>query len=299
MRHGLAVFAAAAAAALAWQPSAALAAITVVDDFDRIVTLRAPAERIISLAPHITENLFFVGAGAHVVAVVAPGKYPPGALNLPIVGNHAQVNLEAVVALAPDLVVAWETAGNRTALRKIAQLGYPLYYSEPRDFAAIIDNIQDMARLSGRGDRMAAKITRLRDELTAVRARFQDKTPLTAFYQVWGEPLITINGEHLLSQALEFCGARNVFAHLPIIAPRVGIEAVLQANPDLIITSKTGGEAQLARWRKWTSMSAIRRDGVVLVDGAVMHRHTARMIFGIRGLCEAIDQVRRGTLARD
>ena len=282
-------------AALPWAQNAR-AQLTVTDDFGRTVTLASPAERIISLAPHNTENLFSAGAGGKVVGVDERSDYPFEARRIPSVGSHAQVNLEAVIALAPDLVVAWETGHNRETLKKIARLGFPIYYSEPRAFEDIIENIEELALLAGSGARITPKPARLRKELAQVRARFGAKSTQTVFYQVWSEPLMTLNGDHFITRALKRCGARNLFADLPIIAPRVSVEAVVQANPDIIITGRIDGQPpDMSMWKKWRSINAVAHNGFVFVDSDVMHRHTARMILGIRDLCEEIDRVRRAS----
>ena len=280
--------------------SFASAQISVIDDFNRTVTLPTPAKRILSLGPHITENLFSAGAGAQVAGVVEHSDYPPQAQRIASVGDgYTQINLEAVIALAPDLVVAWQTAGNKESIQKMVELGMPVYYSEPRTFEDIIENIEELALLAGSRTRMGSLAAKLRTELAQVRARFGEKSVLTVFYQIWHEPLITLNGEHYLSRALELCGARNVFADLSIIAPRVSVEAVLQANPDIIIAAagddnNRTSRSQMSMWKKWKSLAASAKDGFLFIDGNVMHRHTARMILGIRGLCEQIDRVRRG-----
>lgn len=276
------------------QPLHAAAPITVVDDFARRVTLDAPAERIISLSPHNTENLFAAGAGDKIVGVGEYSDYPPAALAIPSVGSHAQVNLEAVIALAPDLIVAWQTGGNREALKKIEQLNYPVYYSEPRSFEDIIENIEELALLAGSTSRIHPPAADLRQELAAVGTRFGTKSIQRVFYQVWSDPLITLNGEHFISRVLELCGAENAFADLAIIAPRISIESVIHANPDIIITGRVGDlPPDLTMWKKWQSITAVKRGNFIAVDSGVMHRHTARMIMGIRTLCEEIDRVRQ------
>lgn len=277
----------------------ATAQITVTDDLDRVVTLPTPAMRILSLGPHITENLFSAGAGDKVVGVVEHSDYPPQAQRIESVGGgYAQINLEAVIALAPDLVVAWKTAGNAESVQKIVDLGFAVYYSEPRGFEGVIENIEELALLAGSRSRINPPPARLREELARVRARFGAKSTQTVFYQIWRDPLITLNGEHYISRVLELCGARNVFAGLPIIAPRVSVEAVIQANPDIIIAGRgVGWTPDMSMWKKWHTLSAVRRGGFIFIDGSVMHRHTARMIMGIRGLCEEIDRVRRASQA--
>ena len=173
------------------------------------------------------------------------------------------------------------------------KLGFTVYYSEPRGFEGIIENIEELALLAGSSERINPPPARLREELVQVGTRFSAKSTQTVFYQIWRNPLITLNGEHYISRVLELCGARNVFAGLPVIAPRVSVEAVVQANPDIIIAGRADGRTpDMSLWKKW-NMSAVRRDGFIFIDGSVMHRPTARMIMGIRGLCEKIDRVRR------
>ena len=279
-----------------WFASQADAQITVTDDFNRTLSLSAPAERILSLGPHITENLFSAGAGDKVAGVVEYSDYPPEAQKIQSLGGgYGAINLEAVLALSPDLVVAWQTANNRESVEQIAAWGYPVYYSEPRTFEDIIENIEELALLAGSTDRIHPPVAALRAELQQVRAGFGAKPVQTVFYQIWDNPLITLNGDHYLSRVLELCGARNVFADLPIIAPRVSVEAVIRANPDIIIASSVDGRApDMSSWKRWNSLkAAAARDAFLFIDGSVMHRHTARMIMGIRGLCEEIDGVRR------
>lgn len=269
--------------------------ITVTDDFNRTVTLPKPAERILSLAPHITENLFSAAAGDKIIGVAAHSDYPPAARHIASVGSsYARINLEAVIKMAPDLVVAWQTGGNRDTLKKIADLGFPVYYSEPRDFHSIVENIQELALLAGRGKHIAPLVAQLRAELAGLSVSFSRQSQQTVFYQIWGEPLMTLGGTHIISRVLELCGARNAFAHLSLIAPRISVESVVQANPDIIITSQVDGQrTDISRWKKWSSLSAVQHDGFVFVDASAMHRHTARMIMSIRNLCEQIDRVRK------
>ena len=269
--------------------------LRVVDDFGREVALPAPASRIVSLGPHITENLFSAGAGGKIVGVVDHSDYPPQAKKIQSVGGgYSQINLEAVIALAPDLVVAWRTQGNAESIEKIAQLGYAVYYSDPRDFEGVIENIEKLATLAGTADAVSPTPQKLRDELTQLRAQFAESEVQTVFYQIWRAPLMTLNGAHYISRVLELCGARNVFAELPITAPRVSVEAVLDANPDIIIAGRGDGwETDMSKWKKWHGINAVKFDNFISVDGPVMHRPTARMIMGIREVCEGIDRTRR------
>lgn len=285
-----------AAACGLWMATAAVAEIRVVDDFGRDVVLAEPARRILSLAPHTTENLFSAGAGDRVVGVVEYSDYPPAAVALPSVGSAAHFNLEAAIALEPELVVAWRSSSNGEALERLERHGITVYYSEPRTFDGVMQNIRELAMLAGTEDAVDPRLDRAREGIAEARERYADRPVLDVFYQVWSEPLITLNGEHFISRILETCGARNLFADLAIIAPRVSMEAVIEANPDIIVTGlRAGAPPDMSFWRKWTMVKAVKRDRFLYVDSDVMHRHTLRMLLGIPQFCAQLDTARPGT----
>ncbi|MGI9316627.1 MAG: cobalamin-binding protein [bacterium] len=273
--------------------SACAAEIKVVDDFGRTVILPFSASRVISLAPHNTENLFSAGAGDKIVGVVEYSDYPPAARDIPSVGSHVQFNLEAIVALEPDLVVAWRSGNNADALQQIEQFGFPVYYSEPRSFAGIIENIKELAKLTGTEQFQDSDLNSVVMAIEEAREQFNDRRALRVFYQVWTDPLMTLNGDHLISRVLDVCGTMHLFAELPIIAPRISVEAVINANPDVIVTGMVNKQApDMSMWNKWEMISAVRNRHYIFVDSDVMHRHTLRMLKGIPDFCQQLDSVR-------
>ncbi|MYH91967.1 MAG: cobalamin-binding protein [Gammaproteobacteria bacterium] len=279
-----------------WMSGAAFAEIRVVDDFGRDVVLAEPARRILSLAPHITENLFSAGAGDRVVGVVDHSDFPPAANNLPSVGSYVHFNIEGALALAPDLVVAWPSSRNGEILNRLERHGITVYFSEPRTFDGVMENIRELALLAGTEDAVDPRLDPALEKIAEARNRFADRPVLDVFYQIWSEPLITLNGEHFISRILEVCGARNLFADLSIIAPRVSMEAVIEANPDVIITGlRDGMRPDMSFWRRWTMVKAVEQNRFVYVDSDVMHRHTLRMLLGIPGFCSQIDTTRQGS----
>lgn len=283
---------------VAVQGESVRAEISVTDNFGRRVVLAEPAKRILSLAPHTTENLFSAGAGARIIGVAAHSDYPPRAREIPSVGNsYAAINLEAVLALAPDLVVAWETAGNRESLQKIERLGFSVYRSEPRDFARVLGNIEDFAVLAGLDE--PPGLADLRAELRGLRGEFSGKEIQSVFYPISTSPLMSIGGAHVISRALEICGARNAFGDLPFIAPQLSIESLIKVDPDIIVIPQIAAQpARVAYWKKWP-LRAAERDAFVAVDADAMNRPTARMILHLRDLCVQIDEVReRPAVAR-
>ena len=278
-----------------WVSDTAGAEVRVVDDFGRDVVLGEPARRILSLAPHVTENLFTAGAGDRVVGVVDHSDFPPEAEKLPSLGSYVRFNIEAALALAPDLVVAWRSNSNGEMLDHLERHGITVYFSEPRTFDGVVENIRELALLAGTEDAVDPRLDQALGKIAEARDRFSDRPVLDVFYQIWSEPLITLNGEHFISRILEVCGARNLFADLPIIAPRVSLEAVIEANPDVIITGlRDGVRPDMSFWRKWTMVKAVDQDRFVYVDSDVMHRHTLRMLLGVPEFCTQVDAARRG-----
>lgn len=269
------------------------AEVSVIDDAGRAVTLSSPVDRIISLAPHNTENLFSAGAGSKIVGVSEYSDYPPTAKNIPSVGSHIQFNLEAILALEPDLVVAWRSGNTSGTLQQIERFGIPIYYSEPNSFADIVENIQEFAILSGADQWRDSGLETVLHNIEAARAEYASRSPMNVFYQVWTDPLMTLNGEHLISKVLEVCGARHLFAELPIIAPRISVEAVVDANPDVIVTGmKDQQKPDMSMWEKWQTVNAVKNRHYVFVDSDVMHRHTLRMLKAVPEFCRQINIVR-------
>ena len=271
----------------------AWAELRVIDDFGHEVVLAEPARRILSLAPHSTENIYSAGAGDYLVGVVDHSDYPPEAAQLPSVGSYVQFNLEAIVGLAPDLVVAWQGASNIEALERLQSFGMTVYHSEPRTFSGVLENIRDLAILAGTEAEMDPRVESVEAAIQAAAESHQGKPPLDVFYQIWSDPLMTLNGEHSVSRILEVCGARNLFADLDIIAPRISVESVLQANPDVIVTGMVDGvKPDMSRWLKWPMVKAVEKSQFLYVDSDVMHRHTLRMLDAIPGFCAELNAFR-------
>ncbi|MEO0314991.1 MAG: hypothetical protein RI928_1447 [Pseudomonadota bacterium] len=266
------------------------AEISVTDDSGKHITLSAPARRIVSLAPHATELLFVAGAGDKVVGVSSGSDYPSQASQLPPTGNSARLDIERITLLKPDLIVAWTSGNNPRQIAQLRQQGYTVFESEPRRLEDIATTLERLATLTGstQGRDAAADFRR---SLTLLGDRYQGRAPVTVFYQIWPSPLMTLNGQHLVSQALKLCGARNVFSGLPQLAPTVSREAVVSANPDAILVSDESGGFE--RWTHFTSLKAVRQQHIFQVNGKLLNRPTPRMLTAISNLCEQIDTVRK------
>lgn len=274
----------------------AIAQVSVVDDLGNTITFTQPPQRIVSLAPHITEALFAAGAGDRVVGVVEYSDYPEAAKQIASVGSYTRLDFERLLSLKPDLVVAWHS-GNPVAMRaKVASLGLPIYLSEPRNLDDVVSNVERLAILIGTEAQAAAVVKEYREGLSILRANNRNKTPVRVFYQIWNRPLMTVNGQHLISKVIELCGGVNLFAELDTLAPQVSLEAVLLADPQIIVASGMAHERPewLSDWLKWQRLSAVKGEHLVVIHPDIIQRHTLRILQGAEQMCQHLDKVRAG-----
>lgn len=270
------------------------AEIVLTDDSGATVRLAAPARRIVSLAPHITESLFAAGAGDRIVGTVEYSDYPEPARNIRRVGGYSRVDLEAVAALKPDLVIAWQSGNAAAHLDKLRGLGLALYVTQPNRIEDIARSLDHYGRLAGSEASAARAANAFRERLAQLRVRYGNRSPVRVFYQVWRQPLTTVNGQQIISDAIRLCGGDNVFADLAALAPNVSTEAVLAANPEAIVASGMGDERPewLDDWKRWTQITAVARGNLFFVPPALIQRHTPRLLDGTERLCAYLETAR-------
>jgi iron complex transport system substrate-binding protein len=273
-------------AALAAQllvPISGHSAITVRDDDGAEVTVAKPAQRVISLAPHITELLFAAGGGSQVVGVVSYSDFPEEAKKIPQIGSNRELDLERIIALKPDLIVVWRHGSPDRQIEMVRKLGVPIFHSEPQHLEDIADNVAKLGQLMGTDAIAKPTAARLRTQLTDLRTRYAHRSVVRSFYQVWDHPLYTLNGKQIVSDALRLCGGENVFAALAVTAPVVSVEAVLQENPEAIFGTAEKNYGGVNLWKEY---------GMFTVDGQLMNRAGPRMIAGAAQLCEKLELAR-------
>ena len=272
----------------------AQAGVSVVDDSGATVRLAQPAQRIVTLAPHMAETVFAAGAGEKLVGAVEYSDYPAAVRKVRRVGGYSRLDLEIITALKPDLIIAWQSGNAPAHIEKLRALGFPVYVSQPErieDVASEIERIGQLAGSSRVADPLAAK---LRQRLADLRKNYSERSPVRTFYQIWKQPLVTIGGQQIISSVIRLCGGENVFARLETLAPTVTVEAVIAANPEVIIASGMD-EARpewLDDWRRWTSMSAVARDNLYFVPPELIQRHTPRLLEGAEQLCRHLETAR-------
>ena len=245
-------------------------------------------QRIISLTPHLTELLYDIGAGDRIVATDDASDFPPEVAPLPRVANYRSINLEALLAQNPDLVVAWRSAQSRM-LAPVEKLGIPVFYSEPTDFASLATEMRSLGRLLGTLQKADQQADAYLARLDALTQRYGKPKPVSVFYQLWYPPLTSVNDSTWPGRAIKLCGGRNIMADANTPYPQVGLEQVIKANPGLILAGSRD-PAVLAHWRQWSMLDAVKQQRLVLINPDELHRFTPRALNAVEQLCEAIEQ---------
>lgn len=270
-----------------------LAEIHVVDDLGRDLKLQSSAQRIISLAPHLTEVVYAVGGGDQMIATVAWSDFPEEAKSLPVIGSNNKINYEALLSFNPDLVLVWRSGNGESIIQRLDSLGLNVYVNEPRTLDHIPTTLHKIGRLIGREVEATTVAKQFHASLESIQQKYSNVRRVAVYYQIWQSPLITFGGDHLVSDVLRLCGAENIFTDVKPLVPRVGVESVLAADPEVIIVGQyTDIEAAFGLWRQWPRLQAVRKNHLYKVDPYLLHRHTPRIIQGAEQLCEAIDHAR-------
>lgn len=287
--RALLVFAAALCAG-----AGAQAAEAFTDDAGRRVAVAAPAQRIVTLAPHLAELAFAAGAGGAVVGVSSYTDWPPAASALPVVARNGEVDIERLLAVQPDLVLTWTSGVPAREAARIERLGIRVVSVEIRRLEDVALWLRRIGALAGTAATAEAAATAYERELAALAVRYRGRAAVDVFYQVWDRPLTTLSGAHLVSRILDLCGGRNVFADAPTLAPVVSVEAVIAARPEVVLAAAPAAQAErwLWAWRPGTPLAAAGALRLERVDPSLANRMGPRVLEGVREVCAAVDRAR-------
>jgi iron complex transport system substrate-binding protein len=274
--------------------SSAYALVKVIDDEKKEVELLKPAQRIISLAPHITEALYAAGAGEKIVGAVAYSDYPEAAKKIQQVGGYSSIDLEKIISLKPDLVIAWSSGNNLKQIEKLAAFGLKIFMSEPRYPQDIASTIQRFGVLAGTTKVANKSSQEFLQHYQALKKRFSNKNKVKVFYQIWNKPIMTISGNHLISEIIELCGGENTFADINTLTPRISLEAVLASKAEVIISGGMGKARPdwVEEWKPWKQLPAVKNEQLYFIDPALMQRVGPRILQGADILCEILEKAR-------
>ena len=270
------------------------ATIEVIDDNGAKLSLNSVANRIISLSPNTTEILFHIGAGNKIVGADEYSNYPPAANEIIRVNNHAAANYELIISLKPDLVIAWQSGNGEKIIARLRELGLPVFVVETQAMADIPSLYKRLGKLSGQSKQAVQQADIFAEKLQQLHQAFASRAKVRTFYQIWNDPLMTLNGEHILTDIIELCGGVNVFEDSAALVPYVNMESVLAKNPQVIIS---GGANQndlwdLGIWQKWSGLSAVKNKQVYSIPSDLLQRHSDRILQGAELVCQHLEQAR-------
>jgi iron complex transport system substrate-binding protein len=269
-------------------------AVTVVDDAGRRVTLARPAQRVISMSPHVTELLFAAGGGGRIVGAMNFSDYPLAAKKIPLIGSNSQIDMERVVALRPDLLIVWQSGNTARQIEQLRKLGVPVFYSEPRTLDDVATSLTRFGQLLGTEATAQRAAASYRAQVAGLATRYGMQPKVRVFYQVWDKPLYTLSGNHIVSDAIRLCGGENIFSNLKVKAPAVSIEAVLQQDPEAILGDVQHGpdDAGVTIWRPFKTMTAVARGNVFTLRAELLTRASPRITDGVGQLCSRLELAR-------
>lgn len=267
-------------------------ALTVTDDLGVELRFDGPVQRVISLSPHLTELMYSIGAGDRLAGAVRGSDFPAEAAALPEVGDASGLDFERILYLRPDLVLAWRSGNRSVDIARLRSLGMHVLVLEPQRLEDIPRHLRLLAELTHRQER-AQEVTREFDRrLDALKRRYAGRVGLRVLFEIWHQPLFTVNGDHIISDVLRLCSAQNIFAGLPRLAGEVSLEQVLLLDPDAIVVGSEAGDAGVKNWLEFPYLKAVRSGNLFAVSADQITRQTPRTIGAAERLCADLDKAR-------
>jgi iron complex transport system substrate-binding protein len=278
---------------LVWS-NAGAAPVVQRDDLGRTVEIAAPAKRIVALAPFLTELAFSAHAGDRVVGVSEHSDYPHAARRLPQVASAAGISMESLIALKPDLVLAWQDTMRPVDLARLEGFHIPVFVAQARSIFDVTRLVRVVARFADTDTNADAELEIFEAKLASALKSSQGQPRLRVFLEVWHQPLTTIAGAHWMNDALEICGARNLLKGLDGVAPIVSWETLYALDPPIVIGAGSARDAASfrAQWRDREALDAVKSGRLVFVEADLIQRPTLRLADGVLQLCEGLRKVR-------
>jgi vitamin B12 transport system substrate-binding protein len=254
----------------------------------------AKEQRIVALAPDIVEMLFELGAGEQIVGTVEYADYPQAALEIPRVGGYHGIQVEKILALKPDIVIVWQSGNKASDIAQLKKMGLDIIYSQAKNLDEVGPELLKLGVAIGLEEQAERVASGYNQRLGKLRNQYANKTPIKIFYQLWPDPMRTINKTTLINQLIEVCQGSNVFAQSSAAYPQIGIENVIVAQPEIIILpdEKSDIEQSIIDWSKWPEVPAAKNNRFIRVNADLMHRVSIRMLDGVEELCKKIDSYR-------
>lgn len=274
---------------------AASGALQFTDASGHMLVLNKPARRVVTLAPNLTELMYAIGAGDRLVAVSDYSDYPPAAKKLPRIGGATSVDAERIVALKPDLVLAWKTGTPKATQDYLRQLKLPVFELEFQKIEEIARGMEILGQLTGHAAGAGAASRGFKRQLNTLRRRYEKRQTVSVFYQVWDRPLMTLNRRHFINDLIDLCGGRNVFADLHSLVSTVDVESVIGRSPDAIVAASGGRHRQqwLDQWSGWKTIPAVKNNNIFFIQPDLLSRPGPRVLQGATILCRDLQSARQ------
>lgn len=250
------------------------------------------ATRIVTLAPHLAELMFAIGAGDLVVGVSAWTDYPPAVAGLPVVSDAFTVDHEQLALADPGMLLAWDSGMPAHIVDELRKTGYRVEVIRTRSLDDVGAAMLRLGQLVGRSEQAAAAVNAFESDLGIIRSQYAGAEPIRVFYQISARPLFTVSGDHFISDLIALCGGENVFADLGELAPAVGDEAVIARDPELMLASDAGGGDAFAQWQRWPEIAANRYGNRFRISANTSSRATPRLALAAREICAVLDRGR-------
>lgn len=281
-------------------PLAVPAETVLVDDAGNRLVLEQPARRIVTLAPHLAEMVYELGVGDRLVGTVEWSDWPPAARNVPRVGDGFRMDAERVIALQPDLVIAWGGGTPQGTVERLKALEQSVAVLTPSSLESIPRHVEWLGKATGTGSKAESIAERFRARLQGLRTLYGTQPEVRVFYQINDPLLFTIGGEHFITEAIEVCGGTNIFGELPPGAHAISREDVLARDPEVIVIGSHDETLyDSANWKAWQDLTAVAADNVLTVDAALLARAAPRILDGVEQLCRKLEHARERLQAVD
>ena len=262
------------------------------DVLGREVILPAEPQRIIALAPSITEILYFIGLGDRVVGVTRFSNYPPEVKNKPSVGSYIDLNVEKIIDLAPDLVIGTVDGNRKNTVELLEQANIQVYITNPNRIEGILETIIAIGQLCGVKGTAEFLAGDLSARIKSIQRKVEDRPRPTVFLQINLKPIMTVNRGSYIHDLIHVAGGKNLAENETVSYPRLSLEEVIQRRPEVIIISsmERSGQFEQARldWLKWKSIPAVQQGRVHLIDSDLIDRPSPRIIQGLEALARLI-----------
>lgn len=246
------------------------------------------------MAPHIVENLYAVGAGELIVGTTEHADFPEQANDIPRVGNYSRLNIEQILAVDPDVIIAWKSGNPSDDLAKLEQLGLNIKYSNPKNIEDVAAELVFLGDITGNVVEANKAAKAFLHKLKMLRQQYSSAKEVTVFFEMWSRPLTTVANNAWLQQQINVCNARNPFVESPTDYPQINVEQVVLTEPQIIIQPSSHSESAPNRinWQQWTNIPAVKNNAFIYPNADKLYRMTNRSLDELTILCQKIDALR-------